>query len=161
MRCGIGSAVAAVLIVTASVVAIDFPYGPPVPPTFSQLNPDYRERAGKFYEQTCLPGATQALARTVPELGEDRAREFLRRFIYRFLDAYIAGNGSMEAAAHQRLLEALDKDVRDRVSDRGFRAYLAWRKSGEAANPLHFLLKPGDRPSSLSGPPARGAKIDP
>ena len=113
---------------------------------FQEHNPDYRTRAGTFYEKAYLPGATKGLICVFApqEMSEKRARQILRQFIYTFLDQYIADGGAITRRNHARILARLDSRVKELADGPSIlKNYEAW-KSGSSKkfpNPLAFLTK--------------------
>lgn len=114
---------------------------------FHKNNPDYRERAGAFYEQKYLPDAVKGLvAAFAPQaLPEETARKVLRDFIYEFLDQYAQDGGEISRRGHAKVLAALDAKIRELTDDpRVLDNYRAWRSGGKAEfpNTLAFLTVP-------------------
>jgi len=116
---------------------------------FRAANPGYVERAGNFYRKDYLPGAVANLVETVdhPRFSQEDATALLDSLIDDFLHAYVEGGGRVAYETHQRMIEALDAAVMDRVDDRAaFARYLAWRKTHDrGVNPLAFLMHPQRR----------------
>lgn len=113
---------------------------------FQEHNPDYRTRAGTFYEKAYLPGATKGLICVFApqELSEKKARQILRQFIYNFLDQYIADGGAITRRNHARILARLDSRVKELADGPSIlKNYEAWKSgsSGKFPNPLAFLTK--------------------
>ena len=114
----------------------------PVP----EHNPDYRTRAGTFYEKKYLPGATKRLICVFApqELSEKKARQILHQFIYNFLDQYIADGGATTRRNHARILARLDSRVQQLADGPSIlKNYEAWKSgsSGKFPNPLAFLTQ--------------------
>jgi hypothetical protein len=139
------SALAAVLSLAclpAAVAAQDAPNQ--TANRFLRDNPGYRDRAGTFYEKEYLPGAAAGLAKTVrhSRMSEPAAQRALRAFIYDWLDAYIAGGGTVQPEEQARLLQRLDDRIRDALcDDNAYRRYRSWRLTAQGDdNPLAFLM---------------------
>ena len=110
---------------------------------FLASNPDYRTRAGTFYEREYLPKAVQGLvAAFAPEvLPEETARKVLRDFIYEFLDQYVRDGGEITRRGHAKVLAGLDARIRELADDpRVLDNYEAWKTGGkpEFPNPIAF-----------------------
>jgi hypothetical protein len=133
----------AALVLAAAVPADQQPAGARKK-QFLDLNPDYAKRSGKFYEESYLPGAAASLARAVQSdrLPNAVARALLTGLIYDFLGEYVEGGGQMSRSEQAKVIERLDKRVRETLKDRAaFARYLKWRKeTPRTENPLQFLF---------------------
>ncbi len=112
---------------------------------FRKNNPDYRTRAGTFYEKEYLPGAVKGLmAALAPnEAAKQQVTALLKQFIYEFLDQYIKDGGEMTRREHAGVLANLDESVLEYTggSKVALKNYEAWKtgSSKEFPNPLSFL----------------------
>lgn len=129
------------LVSTTAFVAQGQPYDPD---WFQKLNPGYVDRAGKFYEGDYLPGAAKNMAKaaTHPALTETKAALLLKGHIYKFLNLYVAGNGSLTRAECSRLAGEFDRAVKELLQDdKAYNKFLKWRAStSRDENPLEFLF---------------------
>lgn len=112
--------------------------------SFLRANPDYRTRAGTFYEREYLPGAVKGLvAAFAPQvLPEATATKILRDFIYEFLDQLAEDGGQISRRGHAEVLAGLDARVRELADGPGILDnYEAWKRGSkkEFPNPLAFL----------------------
>ncbi len=100
------------------------------PVVWNKANPGYKERTGKSYEQTCLPGAVDELAKTASLTKQEKAaaRKILRTFIYDYLESFVTGGGKAVERDQDRRLAKVDKSFREALSDEKFTKYLKWRK---------------------------------
>lgn len=100
------------------------------PVAWNKANPGYKERTGKSYEQKCLPGAVDELAKTasLTEKEKAAARKILRTFIYDYLESFVTGGYKAVERDHGRYLAKVDKSFRETLSDEKFTKYLEWRK---------------------------------
>ena len=106
------------------------------PVAWNKANPGYKERTGRSYEQTCLPGAVDELAKTASLTKQEKAaaRKILRTFIYDYLESYVTGGGKAVERDHGRYLAKADKSLRETLSDEKFTKYLEWRKRPPSQN---------------------------
>jgi HEAT repeat protein len=119
--------------------------GAPAESEFSRLNPNYRDRAGAFYELEYLGKAVEQLAKTtdLPEQDREKVRAILRTFICDWLDSYVKGGGSISPQDLKRHLAVMDERFQGELAPSQYRAYLAWRSdANRAQNPLAFLMVP-------------------
>jgi len=113
--------------------------------SFASANPNYKERAGAFYEKEYLGKALDQLA-TAAELADEQktaARKILRAFIDDWLENYVSGNGHISRENPARCLALMDERFQGELSQAGHEAYLAWRKDETGGNnALAFLMNP-------------------
>jgi hypothetical protein len=107
--------------------------------SFSQSNPDYRTRAGGFYEETYIDEAASALCAEsgIDDSQEDLVRALLRGYVYRWLDAYVEGSGRRSELTDQEE-RWLDEQIPVVLGESAEVGYLRWKRSPE--NSLGFLF---------------------
>lgn len=120
---------------------------------FARQNPDYRQRAGTFYEKEYLPKAVDQLAEAV---GADASRkaalgEVLWAFIVDWLEEYVRGGGKMDASCLDGALRRMDERFRPVLNADEFSRYWLWRigeaKTGNALAFLFHYKPPRPRPA--------------
>jgi hypothetical protein len=120
--------------------------------TFLRDNPDYKQRAGSFYETNYVPLAIDSLRQTATLTDEQAvvARKVLTAFIYDWLDAYIRGGGYISSESHGLVVAAMDSQMKLALREPQFQKYLAWRK-GESNRPnaVTFLTITGGAGSEI------------
>ncbi len=121
------------------------PPDPNIRNRFSEINPGYRQRAGKSYEEH-LPKASASL-REVCQLGQEydsRAQDLLQGYIYRWLDAFVEAGGTRSELTEQA--EAwLDAQVVASFGEAAREPYEGWKSDDD--NPLAFLFLPPPEPT--------------
>ena len=140
---------------------------PAVDNEFTKLNPDYKERAGSFYERKYLPDSAEYLFEVCsidPKL-HPYVMEILRAFIYDWVDAYMRGNGRMSEDVRAPIVTKMEERLLA-LLDAGQRAqFPAWRYTKTGKNKLKFIM--GDGPKKLpseqagAGEPATRPKPKP
>jgi hypothetical protein len=144
-------------------IEIDFA-APKVDNEFSRSNPDYKERAGSFYEREYLPETAEYLFEvcSIDAKLHPYVMEILRAFIYEWCDAYMRGDGDvsveavapivgrMEARIISLLISLLDEGQKER--------YPAWRNTRTGKNSMKFLMdRPATKPKSEQDGPDQPA----
>ena len=128
---------------------------------FRELNPGYRERAGRSYEESNLEPASASLAKVVdvPGFTVADAAVVLKAVIYDFLDVVVETGGEMSRAAHGAVLAKADAAMKKRLGDEAaFGRWKQWRDSADRGlNPLAFLTS---RAIVLSGLPVVLSEVD-
>ena len=127
-------------------IEIDFE-SPAVENDFTKQNPNYKERAGSFYEREYLPGSAEYLFEvcSIDAQLHPYVMEILRAFIYDWCDAYMRGNGGVSEEAlepivtkmEERLLALMDAGQRER--------FPAWRHTKTGKNKLKFIMGAGPK----------------
>ncbi len=121
------------------------PQTPPDGPdnAFARANPNYRARAGAFYEKEYLGKALDQLAAAgqLTDAQKAVARRIVRGFIDDWLESYVSGDGRISRRDLARCLALMDERFREELSPAGYGAYLRWRKDETGdANALAFLM---------------------
>ncbi len=112
--------------------------------TFLRDNPEYRDRAGKYYEKEYLEKATHQLAEVVKiaDKQKPKAGEILKSFIYDWLGRFVEGGGRISRKDLTQCLSSMDKRFQGELSEAEYEKYLTWRKGKAGANALGFLMDP-------------------
>jgi len=149
--------------VRAAVVAVRPPEKYPanlapidVENAFTKANPEYKWRAGAFYEKEYLGRAVENLAKAAGLNNNERtaAKAILRAFIYDWLDSYVRGNGTIAEPDLKKHLALMDERFRGELTEVKHKKYLHWRTdTTRARNPLAFLMRVSDGTRAL-GPDA-------
>lgn len=112
---------------------------------FARANPDYRTRAGTFYEKKYLPGATKGLMAVLApqEVSEEQVEKVLLALIYEFLDQYAQDASMITRRGQARVLARMDARVAELAGDSGeiLHNYKVWKTGSSKAfpNPLSFM----------------------
>jgi hypothetical protein len=112
---------------------------------FQKNNPNYRDRAGRSYEVSYLPGAIKGLqaAFEPQQLPKETAHKILHALIYDFLDIYSV-SGALSRRQHAAVIAKLDKKIKALVDDpKVLDRYEQWKRGGSERfkNPLCFLTR--------------------
>lgn len=126
-------------------VEIDFE-SPAVDNDFSKSNPDYKQRAGSFYERKYLSGSAEYLFEvcSIEARQHPYVMEILRAYIYEWMDAYIKGDGKVSKEALSPIIHQMDTRLLDLMDERQREQFSTWRYSKTGKNKLKFIM--GDDP---------------
>ena len=112
-------------------------------PDFSKLNPDFRDRAGAFYDITYVTPSGKDLFKIADiRPGQmQKTLKNLRLFVEDYMDKYVPGGGFISKEETDVCRKKLNERFRRLLDDEQYKKYLKWSNDQTGSiNKMSFIM---------------------